>query len=52
MPIVILVVKELFIVFEFQGYFPRDKNHGNLRRSFVIFISLFPMVTTKLQFEL
>ncbi len=47
-------MKELFIVFEFefQEYLTRDKNHGNLKRSFVIFISLFLMVKMKQKFEL
>jgi hypothetical protein len=41
MPLVILVMKELFLVFglEFQDYVPKDKNNKNLRKSFVISIS-------------
>jgi len=46
MSIVIVVMKEFFVTFNFelQEYLLRDKNHENFRRSFVIFISLFLVV--------
>jgi hypothetical protein len=48
MSIVILVMKEFFVAFDFklQKYLLSDKNRKNLWRSFVIFISLFLVAYT------